>query len=190
MSRAYRVRVQESLRRIITAEDHVSTQLELLALLPAEQMADLLAAELERGGFEKNANKLTRKHKDVIIEIDPTNAIVTVRAQSSTEVAVKGERAAILNREAGRDQNKKAEDATREGLRKDLHKKVDDKKAALETEVTQKLQGSLADIRRELDQVINRVTAEALKKKAAQMGRITELSEDKASGSLTIVLEV
>jgi hypothetical protein len=67
---------------------------------------------------------------------------------------------------------------------------VDDKKSALETEVTKKLQDSLADIRRELDQVINRVTAEALKKKAAQMGRITELSEDKASGSLTIVLEV
>ena len=49
MSRAYRIRVQESLRRVVTAEDHVSTQLELLELLPAEQMADLLAAELERG---------------------------------------------------------------------------------------------------------------------------------------------
>jgi len=190
MSRAYRIRVQESLRRIITAEDHVSTQLELLELLPAEQMADLLAAELERGGFEKKANKLTRKHQDVIIEIDPTNANVTVRAQSSSEVEVKGERAAILDREAGRDQNKKAEGATRAELRKDLQKSVDDKKTALETEVTQKLQGSLADIRRELDQVINRVTAEALKRKAAQMGRIKELSEDKATGSLTIVLEV
>jgi hypothetical protein len=190
MSRAYRIRLQESLRRVITAEDHVSTQLEVLGLLPAEQMADLLTAELERGGFEKKDGKLTRKHKDVIIEIDPTNANVTVRAQSSTEVEVKGERAAILDRQAGRDHNKKAEDEARDSLRKDLTKKVDDKKAALETEVTQKLQGSLADVRRELDQVINRVTAEALKRKAAQMGHITELTEDKATGSLTIVLEV
>lgn len=190
MSRAYRIRVQESLRRVITAEDHVSTQLELLELLPADQMADLLAAELERGGFEKKGDNLARQNKDVIIEIDPKNANVTVRAQSSTEVEVKGERAAILDREAGRGQNKKTEEATRAELRKDLTKKVDDKKAALEAEVTKKLQGSLADLRRELDQVINRVTAEALKKKAAQMGRITELSEDKANGSLTIVLEV
>ena len=45
-------------------------------------------------------------------------------------------------------------------------------------------------MRKELDQVVNRVTAEALKKKAAQMGRIKEVSEDKASGSLKIVVEV
>jgi hypothetical protein len=190
MSRAYRIRVQESLRRVIMAEDHVSTQLELLELLPAEQMSDLLAAELERAGFKKDGKKLTRTNKDVVIEIDPANANVTVRVQSSSEIEVKGERAAVLDREAHREQNKKAEDTTRAELRKDLDKKVEDKKVALETEVTQKLQGSLADVRRELDQVINRVTAEALKKKAAQMGRITELSEDKASGSLTIVLEV
>lgn len=190
MSRAYRIRVQESLRRVITAEDHVSTQLELLELLPEEQMADLLTAELERGGFEKKGDRLVRKDKDVIIEIDPKTASITVRAQASSEVEVKGERAAILDREAGKAQNKKTEDTTREELRKDLNKKVDDKKAALETEVTKKLQGSLADIRRELDKVVNRVTAEALKKKAAQMGRITEVSEDKESGSLTIVLEV
>jgi hypothetical protein len=190
MSRAYRIRVQESLRRVITAEDHVSTQLELLELLPEDQMASLLAAELERAGFKKKGNKLTRSNKDVVIEIDPCNANVTVHVESSTEVEVKGERAAILNRDAHRDQNKKAEDSTREELRKDLNKKVDDQRTALETAVTQKLQGSLADIRKELDQVVNRVTAEALKRKAAQMGRITELSEDKASGSLTIVLEV
>src|ERR1043166_3372981 len=98
MSRAYRIRVQESLRRTISAEDHVSTQLELLELLPPQQMADLLAAELERAGFEKKGGKLTRKNKDVIIEIDPTNANVTVRAQASPEVGVRGERAAILNR--------------------------------------------------------------------------------------------
>ena len=72
MSRAYRIRLQETLRRVITAEDHVSTQLELLELLPPEQMADLLAAELERGGFEKKGEKLTRKNKDGMPEIAQT----------------------------------------------------------------------------------------------------------------------
>jgi hypothetical protein len=41
-----------------------------------------------------------------------------------------------------------------------------------------------------LDQVVNRVTAEALKRKAAQMGRIKEMTEDPQAGSLTIVVEV
>ena len=86
MSRAYRIRVRESLRRVIRAHDRVSTQLELLEVLPPEQMAQLL--------------------------------------------------------------------------------------------------------REELDQAVNRITAEALKQKAAQIGQIKELTEDPQSGSLTIVLEV
>ncbi len=190
MSRAYRIRVQESLRRVITAEDHVSTQLELLDLLPAAQMAELLAAELQRGGFERRGKTLVRRQKDVVVEIDPETANVTVRVEAAAEVEIKGERSAILDREANKQTNKKHEEAARDELRKDLEKKVAGKEAALISEATKRLQGSLADVRRELDQVVNRVTAEALKKKAAQMGRIKELSEDKASGSLTIVLEV
>ena len=36
MSRAYRVRVRESVRHTVRAEDHVSTSLELLEILPRE----------------------------------------------------------------------------------------------------------------------------------------------------------
>lgn len=46
MSRAYRIAVSERQQRVIKAGDHVSTTLELLPLLPCEQMADLLTAEL------------------------------------------------------------------------------------------------------------------------------------------------
>ena len=63
MSRAYRIRVQESLRRVIAAADHVSTQLDLLEILPAAQMAELLAQELERGGFHKKGAVLVRNKK-------------------------------------------------------------------------------------------------------------------------------
>ena len=47
MSRAYRIKVRESLRRTIRAHDRVSTQLELLEVLPPEQMAQLLTEELK-----------------------------------------------------------------------------------------------------------------------------------------------
>ena len=47
MSRSYRVSVRECVNRVIRAEDRISTQLEILDILPAEQMAGLLADELE-----------------------------------------------------------------------------------------------------------------------------------------------
>jgi hypothetical protein len=190
MSRAYRIRVRESLRRFINAEDHVSTQLELLELLPAEQMAELLADELLRAGFERRGKKMVRQQKELVIEIDPESAHVTVRAETAAEIDIQGERQAVLDRQGNRQTNKKAEEAARQELREDLAKKAAGKQEALVGEASKKLQEGLADVRRELDQIVNRVTAEALKKKAAQIGQVREVSEDRANGSLTIVLEV
>ena len=52
------------------------------------------------------------------------------------------------------------------------------------------LEGKLGDLRKELDQISNRVTAEALKQKAASMGEVQEVSEDPESGSLTIRVKI
>ncbi len=60
----------------------------------------------------------------------------------------------------------------------------------MQTKVTDRLEQQLAGLRQELNQVVNRVTAEALERKAAQLGQIKELTEDPQTGSLTIVLEV
>ena len=46
MSRAYRIKVSESLNKVIRAEDHVKTELELLNILPSDQMGELLALSL------------------------------------------------------------------------------------------------------------------------------------------------
>ena len=56
--------------------------------------------------------------------------------------------------------------------------------------MTDRLEAQLGDIRKELHQAVNRVTAEALKQKAAQLGQIKEVTEDPQSGSLTIKVEV
>ena len=47
MSRAYRVRVSESLHKVVKAEDHVKTQLEILEILDCEETAELLKAALK-----------------------------------------------------------------------------------------------------------------------------------------------
>lgn len=52
------------------------------------------------------------------------------------------------------------------------------------------LEGKLRDLRAELDSIANRVTAEALKVRASQLGEIREITEDPETGSLTIKVRV
>jgi hypothetical protein len=189
MSRAYRIRVSDSLHRVLRAGDRVSTRLEILEVLPPEQMGKLLASELERRGYKRDGNMLSRTTDGVTVTVDVGTSTVTVAAQACEEVELKGEREGRAYDEAGRSA-KDAREQLRRQLQSDLDKQAADKEAALQTDVTDRLEGKLCDLRQELDQVSNRVTAEALKIKAAQLGQIKEMTEDVQTGSLTIVLEV
>jgi hypothetical protein len=189
MSRAYRIRVSETLRRVLRAHDRVSTQLEILEILSGEEMAELLSQELEKGGFERKEGELVREQDGVVVSVDPKTGTVTVSSEKSEQVELEGQREGHAFDDAGPSAKN-----VREGLRKqvqsDLEKQAEKKTAELQGKVTDKLEKQLGDLRQELDQAVNRVTAEALKRKAAQMGQIKEMTEDPQTGSLTIVVEV
>jgi hypothetical protein len=188
MSRAYRVAVKESQNRVLRAEDHVSTDLELIEVLPSDQMADLLADELAKRGFEREGDKMVRRQNGVTIEVEPCGT-VTVRAEDAEEATLEVQREGRAYDDVGPGA-KKVREELREQAREDIEKKAGEKTKALQTRVTDKLERELGDLRQELDQVANRVTAEALKRKAAQLGQIKEMTEDPQAGSLTIVVEV
>jgi hypothetical protein len=190
MSRAYRIRVRETLRRVLRARDHVSTQLELLPILTPEERADLLRAELEQRGFHAEGQVLVRKGKGVTIAVDPAAATVTVQAEATHEATLQSERDALVPEGWVSPRRGKVEQDLREAARQDLEKQAQRQAAQLQGQVTEALEGQLADLRRQLDQVVNRVTAEALKRRAAQLGQIKEMTEDPQTGSLTITLEV
>ncbi len=189
MSRAYRIRVRESLRRVLRAHDRVSTQLELLEVLPPEQMAQLLAEELKGRGFEEKGGALVRTQNRVTVIVDPKSGTVTVEAQESQEAALEGEKDGRAYDDLGPNA-RTVQKQLREQLREDLEKRAERRAAELQSQVTDRLERELGDLGRELDQAANRVTAEALKQKAAQLGQIKELTEDPQTGSLTIVVEV
>lgn len=189
MSRSYRVSVRECQDRTIRAEDHVSTQLEMLKVLPPEQMACLLADELAKRGFERDGERMTRKQNGVLIAVEPATATVTVTAEASEETTVEAERADRAYDDVGQ-HAKTVRENLKLQVQKDIEVKVGEKTVDLQTKVTDRLEGELREVRRELDGVVNRVTAEALKRKAAQMGQIKEMTEDPQAGSLTIVVEV
>jgi hypothetical protein len=190
MSRAYRIRVSESLTQVIRAGDHVSTRLEVLEILPAETMADLLRAELVEQGFEVREKALVRTRDGITVEVDPATGTVTVRSETEQSVELKTTREGHVYDDDSVESRRSAEERLREVAKGDLDEQAAGREKALQKEVTDRLERQLADVQRELGGVVNRVTAEALKQKAAQLGEIRELTEDPETGNLTIVLEV
>lgn len=190
MSRAYRIRVRESLTRVLKAHDRVSTQLEILEILPPEQMAALLEQELIARGFQKHGETLARQRSGgVTVTVDLKTGTVTVQAEASEQMDLEIEKEGRSYDDGG-ESLRKVKKALQQELRESLQEKADEKTAQLQSQVTNRLEGELNDLRQELDQAVNRVTAEALKQKAAQLGQIKEMTEDPRTGSLTIVLEV
>jgi FtsH ternary system domain X5 len=189
MSRAYRIAVTESLSRTIHAKDCVSTQLEILEVLAPEEMAGLLAQELEKGGFEQHDGVLVRQQNGVTVTVDPTSGTVTVQTEGSDKVDLETERVGRAYDQAG-PHAAAAKKSLTEQARTELERQAQQEEEKLQSQVTDRLERELAGLRQELDKAVNRATAEALKQKAARMGQIKEMSEDPESGSLTIVVEV
>lgn len=189
MSRAYRIRVRESLRRILRASDRVRTQLELLAVVPAEETAALLAAELEHSGFESVDGVYVLSVDSIQVQVDPLNGTVVVMAEGAQ--TFEREKSGEVWTEANRvELQTAAHEELASQVRSQLESEAEAEKSKLQREVTDRLEQALRDIRPQLDRIVNRVTVEALKRKAAALGRVKSIAEDADGGSLTIVLEV
>ena len=188
MSRAYRIEVQESLRRLIRGRDHVSTQLELLQVLPADQMAALLAEELAALGFEKDGDTFVLEKDGVIVSINPQTGEVRAATEVSQDLSLEKTGSGTYDEDFK--SRRAAMGELREKTRQQLEDLAAEKEQALTQQATEKLESALRDLQQDLDGVVNRVTAEALKRKAAQLGEIKQITEDTENGSMTIVLEV
>lgn len=189
MSRAYRIRVSEGLRRVIKAEDYVSTQLELLPVLPQGEMGELLAEQLAKRGFAEKDGMLVRRQNGVTVSVDPATGTVTAKAEVSENLQLEHSEKAVVVEDWSESRGQ-VEARVRSRLRKGLEQRAEQKTKKLQQDVSERLERELLGLKRELDQATNRTIAEALKRKAAQLGRIKELSDDPQSGALTIVVEV
>lgn len=188
MSRAYRVSVSESLNRVVQAEDGICSKLELLPLLSREELAGLLAEELAGRGFTRDGDVALRTESDgVRIAVDVTTGDVSVTLADQTEVELKAKGEVAV---ASPGQMPEAEAQARQKARARLEDEAKDASERLREQVTRRLEGRLRDLKAELDTVSNKVTAEALKVRARQLGTVEEIHEDAATGSLTIKVRV
>jgi hypothetical protein len=187
MSRAYRIRVSEKLSRIVHVEDGVQTKLELLNILPSGEMAELLAAELEKEGFEREGELLVRVDEEGIrVIVDLGDNTVTVEASEERELNIQEERSGVVWEEL----MEQAREAMSKEANDSLEDRAEQEERALRQLVNQKLERRLQGTKGELDRAVNQTTIEALKRRAAQLGEIQEINEDTESGSLTIRVKV
>lgn len=188
MSRAYRVTVSESLNRVVQAEDGLCSKLELLPLLSREELAGMLAEELASRGFTRDGDVAVRTEPDgvrVAVDVTTGDVSVTLADQAKVELTAKGE-VTIAQPKATAEQEAQA----RQKARSKLEDEAKNAEERLRVEVTRRLEGRLRDLKSELDAVSNKVTAEALKVRARQLGTVEEIHEDAATGSLTIKVRV
>lgn len=191
MSRAYRIRIaaSESIRRDISAHDEICTELELIEILPPEQMADLLRESLAQRGFEERDGKMERTRDGTTVSIDPLTAEVTIRVEASESVEVNRTKEIWTSDPTAQGQEH-AREKLKEAIQKELQQAIDPKEGVLQRKVSAELEAQLGDLSEELSRVSNEVTREALKQKANSLGAIKSLSEDPQAGTLTIKIEV
>src|SRR4051794_24555764 len=169
MSRAYRITVKESETRQLKAGDEISTQLEILEILPPEDMATLLRNELKNRGFEeRDDGTLARKDGDVTVIIDPCSGEVTVKAETEESVNQEARRDATGFNDVGPAETN-LRDRVKDQLKQDLDKKFEQEQSRLQNKATENLEKHLNEIQPEISEVVNKVTRDALKQKAQQM---------------------
>ncbi len=188
MSRAYRISVQESLSRHIQVEDGVTSSLELLPILSADRMREILARELLVRSFNRNANTASRVEADgTTVSINLDTGELTASIERHTEVHAETERATVVDE---RHVSVEAEKAALKVVAVQLlDGELAQKEAAMRKAISTQLEGTLRDLKVELDGVVNRVTANALKERAQELGQVEEVHED-ANGNLTIKIRV
>jgi len=189
MSRAYRIRVKESISQDLSASDEVCSDLEILEILPGDQMADLLEGELKGRGFKEEDGKLVRHKDGVTVSVDPTSGEVGVKAEKQEKVDLETEKEGWGYDDVG-PHAKTIRKQLSEQAKAELERRAEKQKERLQGEATEQLEGVMEDVRKELNDAVNSVTREALKRKAAQLGQIKEMTEDPEAGSLTIKVEV
>src|SRR5437660_3185845 len=93
MSRAYRITVKETLSRELRGADEICTQLDLLEILPPEQMAQLLKDELKERGFaEREDGTMARADGPLTVTVDPCNGEVSVKSEVKEGVSLEATR--------------------------------------------------------------------------------------------------
>lgn len=184
MSRAYRVRVSETLTRTVHVEDGLRFRLELLDVVGPERTGALLARELIEAGFEVEGDRARKQVDGIELEVELDTGWVGLRLGSEHSLQAEGELQRWVEEE------RRNEAGLREELKTRLEGQIERSAEAIREEITKVLEAHLPQLRAELDRAANRVVALGLEERAREMGEIEEIQRDEATGELLIKVRV
>ena len=192
MSRAYRIRISETLDKLIHLEDGLAERLEILDILPQEQMGACLADALEAQGFlrtEDTPDVLEHSTEDgVTIRVDIRTGQLEARVKGETHVQLKKEHTTTVV-DPTKNELQKAEEKLSEAVKARLEEEAQQQAEAERQKLTARLEKEIARIRPKVEAALNQATASALKTRAAQLGEIESIQED-AGGQLLIKVRI
>lgn len=178
VSRGYRIRwpvtrpVTQSVTWDVEAGDQLEVALDVMELLPAQEMQALLTEVLGEAGWTESPDG--ESHKDwgqVRATVRPRERKVTIASSATTRVTGTGQT------------QEQAEQAARAHLAK-RQKKLDDK-------TTQEVLAKEGTVRAELQSALQKVYERALEKKAASMGEIESIARsENEQGEMEMVIKV
>lgn len=179
MSQLYSIELKSAVTERIETADSVAYPIALQDILPQEDMKDLLRESLVNNGFEadeENENILTKQGaggEDIIFNLDDME--VTARLEDAKDVTaeVNATGRAYDDQEMARRNAQEKLKAQEDAVRRELAKETSE----LQSELSDRLAESESERMREINEVLQDVYADALKRKAGQMGDIMEVHE-------------
>lgn len=190
MSQVYRVSLRDSISRQVKAADRVQYPIHLTPILPEADMRDLLRAALLADGFVADeAGKLVGLGEaGETITVDLERLEVTAELADEKEVKID---ILALGADERRGQAQKAAEADLSRRREGAEQAADRQADRIQRELTKKLADSESSRSERLNRVIQQVYAEALKRKAHQLGDVTEVQESTSpEGQYQLVIKV
>lgn len=192
MSYPYRVVVSKAVEEVVNAKDRATARVSLTTVLPEDAMKELLRAALVRRGWkpvEGEPGKLEREGKDGSKQVFDLESM-TVTTDLSVKDTIRKEKSVEVVGDAIRREDIDAErDRLRARTSADLEKKLavsdeerEAKKRDLERQLAEQLTAGEEERRRDLNETLLEVYAEALKKKAASLGSVTSVREERRDG--------
>jgi hypothetical protein len=186
MSRAYQIRVSETLTHHVHVEDGIQTRLELIGILSPDRTSGLLADELTSRGFTVEDGVARREvEPGIVLQVDTRDGTVSVLARAEDEVELSAEQSTRSYQPEGGAVEADLRQRVRSELQREARARDEEARKAL----SDRLDRVLAGVKPELDAVADAVTRSALKERAGQLGEVLEVSEN-AAGEMTIRVRV
>jgi hypothetical protein len=199
MSQSYVIRVSASVKETVNAKDKRTKTIVLTGILPEAEQKEILEEKLKAQGWEEaeadsegsGGKVLVRKRGQVTETLD----LETMVVEATVELERTLERSRTITVRGDRDLENEGE--RREKEQTSLERSIaitDDERGEAETNmqraIAEELECTDAERDEELNEAVREVYAESLKRKAASLGTITEVSESQAGDDYELVIKI